>query len=494
MGILNYLLNQRPENRRKQELHDIEMASYQAQIDALKAWRQGGMQGPPPAAPAISSGGSPAASQVPPMSGGAAAVDDPMKLLLGNADKSFGMTMDKGVTSPLSPGVASPMNNSANTAPSLAETLVQQSSPASPTSLSSSYEPLKRLAMAYIESGDPAAAQQGMEILADVAAAEQGASQFDRTAHQTDTSLAIDDRRVAEAERAGGFNRNTVFPEDVRQFNILDANTDFANTTDRIRALTDRTKTKTDNLNPFGKIQPGDYTPESLAAYYQSITAENPLGNHSLLEPRENASAQTQKTYNELSDRIGAASNRMYSAIDIGRKYAESKAVQGQAANASELLKDVFGTQDGISALRTRLSALRNDYVLDKLPPGVASDKDVALAMEGFIDPNTTDKELVQSYLNGIAKVELASLVEYRFKSQYIAQRNNTIGMNEAWANAAEGVLERAFASEGFTWDGEGNPAGGEIVPPASKQTSEYESIFEKYRSENNGGLANPNQ
>jgi hypothetical protein len=69
---------------------------------------------------------------------------------------------------------------------------------------------------------------------------------------------------------------------------------------------------------------------------------------------------------------------------------------------------------------------------MDNLPPGSASDADVALSLEKFPPANASAQEWAD-YLDYMAKGE-AIVEEYNvFRSNYIAENGNTRGANKAW-------------------------------------------------------------
>lgn len=77
----------------------------------------------------------------------------------------------------------------------------------------------------------------------------------------------------------------------------------------------------------------------------------------------------------------------------------------GSISTASEWLKKTTGNQDAVTALRQEYSRIRSQGVIKSLPPGVASDRDIALAMEGFPVP-TADSKTLASFLRGMAKLQ----------------------------------------------------------------------------------------
>jgi hypothetical protein len=60
----------------------------------------------------------------------------------------------------------------------------------------------------------------------------------------------------------------------------------------RTRALAQALLQSAQKENPYSKINPGDYTPESLRAYNTTVTTGNPVGDVSLLVPRVSANTQ----------------------------------------------------------------------------------------------------------------------------------------------------------------------------------------------------------
>ena len=97
-----------------------------------------------------------------------------------------------------------------------------------------------------------------------------------------------------------------------------------------------------------------------------------------------------------------------------------------------ETLKDITGTQDAVTNLRKRYMGIRASQVVKNLPPGSASDVDIALALSGFPSENANGKQIA-SFMRGIAKLEKFNESFNRFKAQYISENKNTSGMLAAW-------------------------------------------------------------
>ena len=78
----------------------------------------------------------------------------------------------------------------------------------------------------------------------------------------------------------------------------------------------------------------------------------------------------------------------------------------GKVAEAGELIKKIWGSEDEVSRLRQEYKRLRNTQVLQSLPPGVASDKDIEIAM-GVFPSETANPDTIASFLNEASVNEL---------------------------------------------------------------------------------------
>lgn len=102
------------------------------------------------------------------------------------------------------------------------------------------------------------------------------------------------------------------------------------------------------------------------------------------------------------------------------------------AGKWSEAFKDVTGSQDAVTALRKQYLAIRGSQVVNNLPPGAASDKDIEMALSGFPSENATGEQ-ISSFMRGLAKVERHKAAFESFKANYISENGNEKGMVKAW-------------------------------------------------------------
>ena len=95
----------------------------------------------------------------------------------------------------------------------------------------------------------------------------------------------------------------------------------------------------------------------------------------------------------------------------------------GKIAEAEEAIKRVWGSEDEVSRLRQEYKRLRNSQVLQSLPPGVASDKDIEIAM-GVFPAETANPQTIASFLNGFAKLQRYEASVNELKADWV----NSVG------------------------------------------------------------------
>lgn len=100
-----------------------------------------------------------------------------------------------------------------------------------------------------------------------------------------------------------------------------------------------------------------------------------------------------------------------------------------------EKFKEVSGTQDAVSDLRRKYAAIRASQVVNNLPPGAASDKDIELAIGGFPSDKASGQQLA-GFLRGLSKLEKIKADYENFKADYISENGSERGMLAEWKRA----------------------------------------------------------
>ena len=113
---------------------------------------------------------------------------------------------------------------------------------------------------------------------------------------------------------------------------------------------------------------------------------------------------------NRKNDFIDAAYESEKAAADISQVREELSGLdqgvldKGLAGRGSALLRSAFGTETEFDRFHTRFAAVTNERVINSLPQGVASDRDIALAREG-VPSKFANKEHLENWMRGVQKI-----------------------------------------------------------------------------------------
>ena len=142
-------------------------------------------------------------------------------------------------------------------------------------------------------------------------------------------------------------------------------------------------------------------------------------------------------------------------ALDLANRYASMKPTGGVVGKAYGAFKSLLGTQTKIDSLKTEFTRLKNTGIINSLPPGVASDRDIALISGGFPDSSWSPKE-IERFLRAVAKVAAYDAEKNMFKAEY-SKNNGGIetGMTRAWRKKINepGYKETVSETYGLEYD-----------------------------------------
>jgi hypothetical protein len=110
----------------------------------------------------------------------------------------------------------------------------------------------------------------------------------------------------------------------------------------------------------------------------------------------------------------------------------------GYAGKGSEFIKNAMGTEDFVTAVRKQYSDIKVRSAINNLPPGVASDKDIALVLEPWPE-DTSNFQLIRDKLEAIRKVEEGRAAYSAFESNYLATKGSRSGLQSAWLQTPRG-------------------------------------------------------
>lgn len=134
-------------------------------------------------------------------------------------------------------------------------------------------------------------------------------------------------------------------------------------------------------------------------------------------------SDSAQKIINDSAVKTVAAAQSAEQATTLAEKLEALGGGSGVASRVSEWIRQSTGNQDEMSAARSEYSRIRSSLVQGLLPPGPATDKDVALVMQGF-PPDTADAAYVAKFLRSMARVQRAESAFEETKAEWV----NSVG------------------------------------------------------------------
>ena len=150
---------------------------------------------------------------------------------------------------------------------------------------------------------------------------------------------------------------------------------------------------------------------EKLSAIQQRLTdipeSARKLVNESATLAATSKQAATQ--YNDLASRIESAGGG-----------------KGKLTSATEWFAANLGQQDAWTQIRNEYTRVRNSVAIKALPPGVATDKDIELALKG-IPPETANAATLASFLRGTAKLQDIDSSINNAKTDWLSQNNGLL-------------------------------------------------------------------
>jgi hypothetical protein len=136
--------------------------------------------------------------------------------------------------------------------------------------------------------------------------------------------------------------------------------------------------------------------------------------------------ADTRKLINESAVLAATSKQSAEQFNDLAKRLDEAGGGYGVFSSASDFLKKGAGFQGGMTQLRQEYTRLRNTAAIKSLPPGPATDKDIAMALKGFPSDNASAGDL-SSFLRGMAKLQDVDASINNAKTDWLAQNNGTL-------------------------------------------------------------------
>lgn len=198
----------------------------------------------------------------------------------------------------------------------------------------------------------------------------------------------------------------------------------------------------------FNKTLSGGTKPTSAMQeyqYYQKLKKTDPDGakafgiERGYVQGNKELSVHLQKRLSEASDQSMKSTQSAGSLEALADDFDGADVGGGVFSGKwGETFKDLTGTQDATTELRKKYNAIRASSVVQNLPPGAASDKDIEMAMSGFPTENAKGDQIA-SFLRGLAKLERMRADYNEFKASYVSENRSEIGLLKSWRGEQEG-------------------------------------------------------
>lgn len=204
--------------------------------------------------------------------------------------------------------------------------------------------------------------------------------------------------------------------------------------------------------------------------YYQQLKQENPEEAEAYGRAKGYISKEGAELSSHLQKRLSVATDEAVKAESETGKYTaladevDRSEISGGLFGGKwgEALKDVTGSQDAVTDLRRQFNGIKASQVINNLPPGAASDTDIALALSGFPSENA-NKAQISGFLRGLAKLQKVNADFNNYKAEYISENGSERGMLKSWkergaAPSPSGAPAVGTVSDGYRFLG-GDPA-----------------------------------
>ena len=117
---------------------------------------------------------------------------------------------------------------------------------------------------------------------------------------------------------------------------------------------------------------------------------------------------------------------------DVAARMLAEDPASGVFGRGVERMKELLGSQDEATLVRKNFIEIKNQDFVQKLPPGIASDKDVSIIFRGALD-DFANAHVIGDNLRAAANFKRIEYEYNKFKANYIAAEKTVVGLADAW-------------------------------------------------------------
>ena len=132
------------------------------------------------------------------------------------------------------------------------------------------------------------------------------------------------------------------------------------------------------------------------------------------------------KLINEVATQGAASKQAATQYNDLAKRIETAQGGKGRFTTTSEWFATQLGNQDAWTQIRNEYTRVRNSVAIKALPPGVATDKDIELALKG-IPPESANSATLASFLRGSAKLQDIDSAINNAKTDWLSQNNGLL-------------------------------------------------------------------
>jgi len=136
--------------------------------------------------------------------------------------------------------------------------------------------------------------------------------------------------------------------------------------------------------------------------------------------------AESRKLINESAALASTSKQAAVQFNDLAKRIEAAEGGKGAFTSATEWLAKATGRQDEWTQIRNEYTRVRNTVAIKALPPGVATDKDIELALKG-IPPENANAATLASFLRGMAKMQDIDSSINNAKTDWLSQNNGLL-------------------------------------------------------------------
>lgn len=136
--------------------------------------------------------------------------------------------------------------------------------------------------------------------------------------------------------------------------------------------------------------------------------------------------ADTRKLVNDSAVAAAASKQSADQFNDLAKRLEAAGGGYGAFTTFSDFATKTLGLNAPLTQLRQEYTRIRNSAAIKSLPPGVATDKDIELALKG-IPPENADARTMASFLRGMAKMQDVEASVANAKTDWLANNNGVL-------------------------------------------------------------------